>query len=85
MTGPLRALNGGRCGPRSARRNSFSESEQITCAKCKERDGVETSAMMIVRTTPRRDENGVISHWRDVAVCAFCFVKGEWIEFGEIQ
>lgn len=81
----LRAVNGGRCGPRSVRRQSLDEGEQITCPRCKVRDGVETSVMVIVSTTPRRDAAGLITHWRDVAVCAYCFQAGEWIEFGEVQ
>jgi len=63
----------------------MSEGEQITCTVCQTRDGVETSAMMIVSTTPRRDAKGRITKWRDVAVCAFCFQKSVWTEFGEIN
>jgi hypothetical protein len=63
--------------PRAGRRTALDQDEQVTCWKCAQDIGIETSAVVEVtvapRRTPRNTKTGGTKQW----VCAHCLARGE--------
>lgn len=78
-------IDGGRISekPRAGKRESLTDSEQITCGPCLAAHGVETSSVVAVTIAPRRDARGNLTSGRKIWACAYCLARGEITELAE--
>jgi hypothetical protein len=76
----LKSIPGGGSGPKSWRRKSLYDPEQVTCWRCERELGVATPAVVKVVLAPLRTPYGKKTGGTEVWACAHCLSRGEITE-----